>query len=734
MPITKNKQKVRIQQFNGGEDSTGEEGLIQTPFATLARNVILDEPGKAIQREGLSRIGDNPDILKSHYTFDASSSEDDKGSNTGVDTSISYVDGKFGKAASFNGSTSLITIPANTTIDANSMVDFVIICWINPTSDGENDLGAIFDKIGATTAGYRAWVHSQSGSTVKLSFEVQHATTDAIVTTSTTIPTETATKLEFHSNADDSLDIYINGVKASYSVDTSGSGAKSDDSANDLILGNRAAVDRTFDGWIDDFRIYDGTRSADKYEMDKIQGLTRFKVGSIIDKIYRIRDVHLESLDTDFKGWTIENSGDGFTATADKDTNFVQADDKLFILNGVENVHSMDSAESITDEGAGAELGGGSSTDPPKGTIGAYAQNNRLFISGHLTQSLRDYVWFSNTLDTQTWNTTLGSGNFFRVQSGTGGKITSLLPFKLNELIIYKEDSIWVLDMTGSSPLSNWTLQPVNVLVGCKAGRTVQDIGNDQVFLDNEGFVRLLSRTSFDKIKTSVISGPVQDILDSINIDAMDKATSQLIDGRYYLSFPSGTNTENDVTLIWDSAAAQANEKPASGWSVLASGVWNVGHMTIHEFGDNKQSLVISDNRGISLVYQHTGNHDNGEVIVMEVAGPQHDGGSRGTDKIWGPLYVVADAGVASTITIFVEIDGGGFESLGTISLTGGAPVLPIALTFSLGGSAKAEALFHVKHIGRGKTCRIKIQHKQYNVNVTVNEYELHWEERIPRA
>ena len=46
---------------------------------------------------------------------------------------------------------------------------------------------------------------------------------------------------------------------------------------------------------------------------------------------------------------------------------------------------------------------------------------------------------------------------------------------QLNELIIYKEDSIFVLDMTGSTPLTDWTLQPLNEAIGCKAGKTVQD-------------------------------------------------------------------------------------------------------------------------------------------------------------------------------------------------------------------------------------------------------------------
>jgi len=387
-PIIREKKKERVQLFSAGEDSTSEPGVVKSPFASLARGCDIGEAGKVIQRLGPSRTGDDPDTRKLDMRFHDSAATDFEANITAANTtenSITYNTGKFGLAAYFNGTTSNISIAASQTeISSSTMVDFVITVWCYINSDGENDLGAIFDKVGATTAGYRAWTSGQSGSVVFLNFEVQHATTDAIVTTSTTVATGSFKKLEFHSNADDSLDIYIDGVIASYSTDTSGSGAKSDDTANPLTIGDRAAGARGFDGRLEYFRIYDGVRVTTEFEQDKIFGLTRFKVGSTIDKLYRIRDTNLEALDTNFKAWTEIDTG----FTADKTTNFVQAFDLLFILNATEAVHSMNSSESMTDEGAGNEEGGGTATNPPKSGLGAWSQNNRLFLSGHPTQLL----------------------------------------------------------------------------------------------------------------------------------------------------------------------------------------------------------------------------------------------------------------------------------------------------------------------------------------------------------
>lgn len=719
MPIVRNKQKIRVQTFNGGEDSTSEPSVVQSPFASIARNTLLDALGKATARDGIVLTGDSPDTLISHYNFDASSSVDSVGSNDGVDESITYVDGKFGKAASFNGTTSIITVSADTTIDIVDMGAFVITVWLRPNTDGENDTGRIFTK-GSSYAG----ILNESSDVVDIDFVVDYDSTDARVITSTTIASdqETFTKIELHHNADKSLDVYINGVKASYATDTQGVGSLVDDGSDDLIIGNNTGTTLTFDGVIDDFRIYDGTRAAIQYEMDKIFGLTRYTTSSI-DRIYRIRDVNLERLDDDLKGWTGIDAG----FTADKDTNFVQAKDLLFILNKTENVHSMNDSESITDEGNFVDDG---ASDPPKTvSFGAWAQNNRLFLSGSAISGQEDWVWFSDSLDPQSY----AVANVFKVRSGSGGATTWLEPFKLNELIIYKEDSIFVLNMTGATPLTDWTLQPLNTTVGCKAGRTVQDVGNDQIFLDDQGFVRFLSRTSFDKIKTSIVSSPIQSTLNNINLDAIEKCSSEFIDGKYYLAYPSGTATENDAMVIWDSEAAALTGNPASGWTVVPQGKIYASYFSNFLFGDNTIRLVSGDSRTVSLVYKHAGNNDNGEAISMEVAGPLHDLGNRSTDKIWGPLHVVFDSGEATTVELFANIDQKGFESIATLSLEGDAPTLPLVLPFNLGGSVKTTGLFTIKQVGRGKTCIILAIHNTYNQKATFIEYELMVEERIPR-
>src|SRR3990167_1502858 len=100
--LTANRVKEKVSDLSGGQNSAAEPSNVGTNQAELLENSLIFEKGRVEQREGIARVGDSPDTLISHWTFDASTSVDDKSTNDGSDTSITYVAGKFGKAASFN--------------------------------------------------------------------------------------------------------------------------------------------------------------------------------------------------------------------------------------------------------------------------------------------------------------------------------------------------------------------------------------------------------------------------------------------------------------------------------------------------------------------------------------------------------------------------------------------------------------------------------------------------------
>jgi len=714
MPLlTANRVKERVADLSGGQNSGAEPSALLPNQAELLENCIITKKGKCEQRKGLTRLGDNPDTLISLWTFDASDATDDKGSNDGTATAITYVAGKFGKCASFNGTTSSISVPASSTINVNSMGAFRISAWIYADSDGENDEGRIVDKFSGSSTGYRLFVHSQSGSTVKLDFEVGHATTNTRVITSTTLTTGAWHKVDAVYNSDKSGDIYINGAIATYSTDTTGVDAVSNDSAVALYIGNNSAGTRTFNGEIDDVRIYDGSFTADDVEIKKILGITHFSVGGTLDTIIRAKDTQIQRLSSDFKEWT---NITGLTSlTTGLTTNFVQANDKLFVLNGTDNVFSIDSALSVTDEG-------NTNSDPPKTTFGEWASNNRLFLSGSLTDSERDDVWFSDSLAPQTFNR---STNKFQVAKGRGGKVSWLKMFKEFELIIYKDTNIYVLNMDGSTPLTDWDIKPLSIAIGCPAGRTVQDIGNDHIFLANDG-VRLLSRTTFDKLRVGVISEPIQDIMDDINQDAIQHSVGYYENGLYLLGVPVGTSTIPNRWMIWDSIAAVRNGDPNSAWTTIPEDTWNLACLTSFGFGDNVKTIVGGDARALSLCYKVlSGNTDNGATVNQTIISREHNFGDPFIKKIFDPTQMVALTGSDATYSYLIDVDRAGFTQFNTADLAGSLQT-PFTTPATTGGAEIEPVNTRTKFAGRGNSVRVKVTNTTYNARPTFLEYTIH--------
>lgn len=441
-----------------------------------------------------------------------------------------------------------------------------------------------------------------------------------------------------------------------------------------------------------------------------ILGLFHYNAGSALDTILRARATKIQRLASDFSDWT-DITG-LTTLTTGLTTNFVQALDKCFILNGTDNVFSIDSSFTVTDEG-------NTNADFPKTTFAEWATNNRMFASGSLTDAERDYVWFSNSIDPQTWDRTT---NLFKVRSGNGGKVTWLKMFKEFELIIYKNDSIFVLNLDGATPLTDWTVKPLSTVIGCPAGRTVCDIGNDHIFLANDG-VRLLSRTTFDKLRIGVISDPIRDIIESINQDAIQTANGWFENGLYILNIPTGTSTVPNRTIIWDSVAANRNQDPNSAWTVVPTGTWNLSCMTSFGFGDNIKTFVGGSSLATSLCYKVlNGDTDAGTAIVQQIITKAQDWDEPFSKKIFDPSQFIAETGSDGIYLIEMQIDNGGWVTVGQIDLAGGlqTPFTTPAVTVA---NTNATGNFRTKFAGRGNYVEFRITNSISGTTPTFFEY-----------
>src|SRR3989344_5595589 len=132
--------------------------------------------------------------------------------------------GRVGRGLILDGDNDVVTLTNRTSIDLNDNLaaGFTISTWIYPESDGEGDLGQVFQK--GTTTYLR--VSNQDGSgNLDLEGSLDLATTDATVTVSDAflINTWNYVSLVYTDDLDDEITLFVNGKNMNNS--TNGSGA-----------------------------------------------------------------------------------------------------------------------------------------------------------------------------------------------------------------------------------------------------------------------------------------------------------------------------------------------------------------------------------------------------------------------------------------------------------------------------------------------------------------------------
>lgn len=374
------------------------------------------------------------------------------------------------------------------------------------------------------------------------------------------------------------------------------------------------------------------------------------------------------------------------------DTEFIQANDLLFILNGKDPTCWWDGSDYIqgtTDVGS-----------PPVASTAVWLRNY-MFMSGDPAHP--DWVSFSNNLIPETYT----SSDTFKINTGDGQPVIKLESFKLNELIIYKSRSVYLLDITGSIPLTNWTLQPITKSTGCAAPRSVVNLGNDQWFLSTDPIaIRSLSRTSYDKLTIDMISQPVQDIFDGtgdtvINKTYTHKSCAVLFDNKYILAIPTGSSIYNNFTVIYDFISK--SWYTIDGWF---PGAWIIFDNSLY-YTDSKDGFVVKCFTGtigdISSGPIVSAASEPSVAIDLKWISKNFDCENPENYKMPDALDVEFGTTGNYNADISISIDDGDWQSIGSVNLAGSAPTLPLTLPFTLGTDGVARKLFNYKDTGNLK-------------------------------
>ena len=229
----------------------------------------------------------------------------------------------------------------------------------------------------------------------------------------------------------------------------------------------------------------------------------------------------------------------------DKHVHFAQVGGKLFVANGVNNLHSIDWA------GAGASEAGATNVDPPAAPTWICNHTNRLVATATGTVANRIYFSQFGNGSVGQWNRTLWS-----LEVGSNSfDITGMLPWSNFDLFVMKDDSLWVVGCNPTYAVLDFTVQPLHRNIGCPAPRTACQVGTDILLLTRLGVLKIdrsMATASTTEIQEP-ISKPIQDLINRINWSAVkDNAFAFYFNNRYFLNVPLDQDTTALTTIVYN--------------------------------------------------------------------------------------------------------------------------------------------------------------------------------------
>lgn len=191
----------------------------------------------------------------------------------------------------------------------------------------------------------------------------------------------------------------------------------------------------------------------------------------------------------------------------------------------------------------------------PNSEKGLYIAN-RAFV-----KSASDEISVSHYLDLTHFELL----DVFKINDGSNDEITAIAPWLLNEIVVFMRNRMYYASagagsyLSGDTPIAQDSYVKVLATdIGCNASRTIAQAAGGMIFLSDFGVFMMQpsNATTPEGMRAGVlgqpISAPIEDIIETINQNAVSGACGVYYDNRYYLSVPTGTSTYNDKVLVYN--------------------------------------------------------------------------------------------------------------------------------------------------------------------------------------
>jgi hypothetical protein len=298
-------------------------------------------------------------------------------------------------------------------------------------------------------------------------------------------------------------------------------------------------------------------------------------------------------------------------------------------------------------------------------------------VNSYTSRGILDEVIASDILDSDTYDQIYAQ---YRFNAGEADFTVGMHSFSEDNLMVFNRNSIHLISNTTSLQTASTKL--LTDEVGCVARQSIQQVGNQVIFLSDNG---VYSTQFFDEYNLrgteTPLSEPINETIKRINKDQSTQAVAVYFDNRYFIAVPLDDALRNNAILIYNFLNKQWESIDS-----VDSEDWDVENLIVS--GEGSQRGVYAINRlggihkidarlqGDDLINVSIGGSNETKDVKGSITTRQYTFGNM-TRKNWKEfqMHVESSADNTSNFDLSAETENPDASiTLGTLSsLNGGA-------------------------------------------------------------
>jgi len=230
----------------------------------------------------------------------------------------------------------------------------------------------------------------------------------------------------------------------------------------------------------------------------------------------------------------------------------------------------------------------------PGGTSGSPTYTDRNIL---------DEIVASDILDSDTYDKIQSQ---YRITAGTADSLVGVEPFAEDNLLVFMRHSIHLIKGVSGSLLDT-SVNLITKEVGCVARKSIVQIGNQVLFLSDNGVYAAAFGDLYNLRGAGVpLSEPINPLIGRINRNYAQNAVAAYYNNRYYLAVPLDNSVVNNALLVYNFLN--------QGWESIdttGQAAWEISQLIVGDTGGLSKLYVVGSLGAIHIIDGREDNKDN---------------------------------------------------------------------------------------------------------------------------